>query len=208
MKSNPKKKDDMNHQQMRVLMAPINPRRVKKLDGNSYVEQQDIRAMLIRLFGYDGWSLVQLHEPRLLFERERELNSGKPGITVGYLCSVAIIIHAPLDEQGFLSGKDQQFSGTATGSATMGINSIGDAHDSALKTADSGALKRAAINLGTQFGLSLYWDGTMNDTVIKAWDGKQFVTSSILDADDDLDDVDDALPSSLAEVNPERDRDE
>ena len=38
---------------------------------------------------------------------------------------------------------------------------IGDAHDMALKTAESGALKRAATNLGDQFGLSLYNDGSM-----------------------------------------------
>jgi hypothetical protein len=37
----------------------------------------------------------------------------------------------------------------------------------AIKTAESDCLKRAAINLGTQFGLSLYDDGNMNDVVIK-----------------------------------------
>ena len=41
----------------------------------------------------------------------------------------------------------------------------GEAHDMAIKTAESDALKRAAINLGTQFGLSLYDEGSMKDVV-------------------------------------------
>ena len=35
----------------------------------------------------------------------------------------------------------------------------------AVKTAESDALKRAAINLGTQFGLSLYNNGSLKDVV-------------------------------------------
>jgi hypothetical protein len=35
----------------------------------------------------------------------------------------------------------------------------------AIKTAESDALKRAAINLGTQFGLSLYNNGSPKDVV-------------------------------------------
>ncbi len=37
----------------------------------------------------------------------------------------------------------------------------GDAHDKALKTAVSDALKRAARDLGNQFGLSLYDKGAL-----------------------------------------------
>ena len=40
----------------------------------------------------------------------------------------------------------------------------------AVKTAESDALKRAAINLGTQFGLSLYADGATRDVVGKTLD--------------------------------------
>jgi hypothetical protein len=42
---------------------------------------------------------------------------------------------------------------------------IGEHHDNAVKTAASDALKRCAINLGTQFGLSLYDDGSLADVV-------------------------------------------
>jgi hypothetical protein len=37
----------------------------------------------------------------------------------------------------------------------------------AIKTAESDALKRAAINLGTQFGLSLYNNGSLQDVVVR-----------------------------------------
>ena len=43
----------------------------------------------------------------------------------------------------------------------------GDAHDMAIKTAETQALKRAAINLGDQFGLSLYKKGSTGPLVRK-----------------------------------------
>lgn len=49
-----------------------------------------------------------------------------------------------------------------------------DAHDMAIKTAESQAFKRAAVNLGDQFGLSLYKDGStsavVRDTLVKPED--------------------------------------
>jgi hypothetical protein len=46
-----------------------------------------------------------------------------------------------------------------------------DAHDMAIKTAESQAFKRCAVNLGDQFGLSLYKDVTtsavVRDTLVK-----------------------------------------
>ena len=43
---------------------------------------------------------------------------------------------------------------------------VGEAHDMAVKTAESDAFKRAAINLGDQFGLSLYKNGQTSPVVI------------------------------------------
>ena len=43
----------------------------------------------------------------------------------------------------------------------------------AIKTAESDALKRAAINLGTQFGLSLYNDGSLADVIHTTLDKPQ-----------------------------------
>lgn len=41
----------------------------------------------------------------------------------------------------------------------------GEAHDMAVKTAESDAFKRAAINLGDNFGLSLYNNGSVAPVV-------------------------------------------
>jgi hypothetical protein len=41
----------------------------------------------------------------------------------------------------------------------------GDVHDMAIKTAESQALKRCATNLGDQFGLSLYRNGSADPVV-------------------------------------------
>ena len=43
--------------------------------------------------------------------------------------------------------------------------SRGDAHDMAIKTAESQAFKRAAMNLGDQFGLSLYDGGSLKQSI-------------------------------------------
>jgi hypothetical protein len=46
--------------------------------------------------------------------------------------------------------------------------SLGDAHDMAMKTSLSQALKRCAVNLGDQFGLSLYNDGSRDAVVMRS----------------------------------------
>lgn len=42
---------------------------------------------------------------------------------------------------------------------------LGEHHDNALKTAASDATKRCAINMGTQFGLSLYDNGSLREVI-------------------------------------------
>lgn len=58
-----------------------------------------------------------------------------------------------------------RWHGVACGDA-INQPSAADAHDLALKTADSQALKRAAVNCGDQFGLSLYNGGTLEPVVL------------------------------------------
>lgn len=161
----------LSPKQTEALLRDLNPKRVLKLSGNAYLTQHDVRAMLTRAFGFAGWSLKQLHEPRMLFQQDRMIGKEPnkyPGFAVCYLCSVAIVIHTP--------DGDTEYQGTGTAVAVMGEQALGDCHDSALKSADSAALKRAAINLGTQFGLSLYHGGTTADIVSKVWDGEKFIT--------------------------------
>lgn len=145
-------------EQIGVLLRPIAKHRVKKLDGMSHVEAYDIRATLNRVFGFCGWSLEETTPPVCVVERPHKLNNGKDGVKVAYRAHVTITIH---------TDPPAKYAGSSVADATMPDYLIADAHDMALKSAESGALKRAATNLGDQFGLSLYNGGSVDPLVVR-----------------------------------------
>lgn len=132
------------------LFQPLNRKRVKSRQGMAYLEAWDVIAHLTRIFGPLNWDKEVLRE-ELLFEDEK---NGK--WTVGYRATVRLTVRSPL---GIKVSED-----VATGTA-INQPARGDAHDQALKTAVSDALKRAAKDLGNQFGLSLYNDGSTASVV-------------------------------------------
>lgn len=136
--------------QVNLLMMDLHESRVLSLDGNSYLAQWDVRAMLTRVFGFGGWSM-ELSEPtRLLYEQEVTLKNGKPGYKTAYVAQVRLVVCTE-DGQPLAT-----YEASGVGEHNMPDFKRGDCHDNAIKTAESAALKRAAINLGTQFGLGLY----------------------------------------------------
>lgn len=150
----PRSPDGITHQQTRALLRPINPSRVKQLDGMSHLEAWDVRAHLIRVFGFGGWS-ADLLDCHVLYEQETTTRAGKPAWKVGYRATVRLTIHAT----------GATYTEAAAGESIMPDFKRGDAHDMAIKTAESQALKRCATNLGSQFGLSLYDNGNTLDVV-------------------------------------------
>jgi hypothetical protein len=118
----------------------------------AYLEAWDVKAHLIRIFGFGNWSADVL-SAELMFEDKTE----KGHWNVGYKVIMRLRLHA----EDMLS--DTTYTEAAVGQATLPQR--GEAHDMAVKTAESDALKRAAINLGTQFGLSLYDNGNRNDVI-------------------------------------------
>ena len=146
--------------QYEQLLKPLNASRVQQRSqaGNSlsYLEAWDVKAHLIRIFGFGGWSADVLSAD-LAFE-ERDEKDGKTRWSVGYKVVMRLRIHSHDDFLG-----DATYTEAAVGFSTQPQR--GEAHDMAIKTAESDALKRAAINLGTQFGLSLYDDGNRSDVV-------------------------------------------
>lgn len=135
------------------LLKPLNQARVAKRSQAgrelSYLEAWDVKAHLIRIFGFGGWSW-HVTTADVAFEADKD---GK--WNVGYKVIGTLTIH----DLGCA------YTEAAIGSATLPQR--GEAHDMAVKTAESDAIKRAAINLGTQFGLSLYNNGSTNDVVKK-----------------------------------------
>jgi hypothetical protein len=154
--------------QIAQLLRPVDPDRVGS-DGKGFahMEAWDIRRYLIRIFGFGGHD-TDLLESSLIAETSipNHQKIGKNGQPYGHpyeawtvIYRVAVRLSVKVD--GVELG---HWHGIATGDATN-QPSRADAHDLALKTADSQALKRAATNLGDQFGLSLYNKGRLAPVV-------------------------------------------
>jgi len=143
-------------QQVEVLLRPINANRVSR-DGKgfSHLEAYDVKAHLTRVFGFARWD-EETRANDLVFETS-EQKKGQRGEytawTVCYRTVKRLTIKAP-DGTPLAS-----YDGEACGDATN-QPSRADAHDLALKTSASQALKRAATDLADQFGLSLYSNGS------------------------------------------------
>lgn len=146
--------------QIEVLMKDLAPSRVAVMDGMSHLEAWDVRAHLTRVFGFGHWDEVDTDGPPvLLYEQQTQTRGGKDAYKVAYRASRRLVVRDP-DGQTLAT-----YEATAVGESTMPDFKRGDAHDMAIKTAESQALKRCAINLGTQFGLSLYNNGDVRDVV-------------------------------------------
>lgn len=119
----------------------------KRKQGNmtlSYIEGWHAISEANRIFGFDGWDR-ETFKIAHLSTREYERN-GKKMIAVGYMAQVRITVRAGSDViqregVGFGSGAAQNEE---------------DAHEGAVKEAETDAMKRALVTFGDQFGLTLY----------------------------------------------------
>lgn len=122
------------------LEAKLDDRKVKerRQAGRtfSYVEGWHVIAEANRIFGFDGWSRETIGMECVW---TGEVN-GKPACT--YIARVRIIA----------LGCPREGTGTGHGYA----KGMGDAHESAVKEAETDAMKRAFITFGWPFGLALY----------------------------------------------------
>lgn len=141
------------------LLQPVNPARVHQKDGMSHMEAYDVRAHLNRIFGFGRWS-AEVISMDLVNERFGQNRNGKDACYVVYRAGLRLTVCAPDGTE--LARYTEFAAGDALG---FPVIKLGDAHDFAMKTAESQALKRAATNLGDQFGLSLYNKGNMNRLV-------------------------------------------
>ncbi len=184
----------LTEEQLGQLIRPINGRRVNSRDGMAYLEAYDVRAHLTRLFGFARWSADVL-DCELLFEDLHEIEKSgqkKPVVSVGYRSRLRLVICAP-------DGTElATYTEVACGAASnFPMSKRADAHDFAAKTSESQALKRCAINLGDQFGLSLYRKGSVEALVMATL--VHAVATAESGVDDDAPDVE-AIPEG---VDPE-----
>ena len=142
--------------QLEQLLKPLNPSRIETLDkagqSLSYLNHADVRAHLTRVFGFGRWD-AEVLDTELLFDDEQE-DARHPGKTRWYVSWRATVRMRVRSPNGELIAT---YAETAIGGNVQPQRH--EAHDMALKSAVSDALKRCAINLGDQFGLGLYDKG-------------------------------------------------
>ncbi|MGJ5895118.1 Rad52/Rad22 family DNA repair protein [Streptomyces niveiscabiei] len=161
----------LTEKQTTFLLQPISGKRVRNLRGMSHLEAWDVRRQLIRIFGFDGFTvetvaLDLVHENGNPDYRKRNKAGEEYGPTytawtIVYRAQVRLTVKA-------VDGRPLTVFEDAAAGDAVNQPSVGDAHDLAMKTALSQALKRCAVNLGDQFGLSLYNDGSQNAVVLRS----------------------------------------
>lgn len=118
--------------------------RTRKMAGRnvSYIEGWKAIAEANRIFGFDGWTREAV-EVNCVSEKERKIGTDQnPGWGVTYICRVRIVAGDVVrDGCGAGHGIDRD---------------IGQAHESAIKEAETDAMKRALMTFGNPFGLALY----------------------------------------------------
>lgn len=147
----------LNAAQVEQLLAPINPRRVLQANGQSHVSQQDVTAHLIRVFGFGGFD-TQILTQELIYETNDPERKKKNGNGTYSAWDVAYKVTMRLTIKDEAGKPIALYENGSTGSA-IAQPQRDAAHDLAFKSAISLATKRCAINLGDQFGLSLYNKG-------------------------------------------------
>jgi recombination DNA repair RAD52 pathway protein len=165
-------------EQLSSLHADLHPARVAKREQGrqtlSYLEAYDVKAMLIRVFGYAGFSADCLDAKIIREEQVKQTNSDRVNWKITAQATVRITIH-----QTGVTYTETAIAGSSQPDYT-------ESADMAMKSAESDALKRAAIYLGTQFGLSLYQNGATRDIVRRVFAPDQSeATQLIVTARDD-----------------------
>lgn len=138
--------------QIAALKAPLDRANVKERQQGgskvSYVEGYHAENEANRIFGFDAWDRITV-DFRCVQERERKIGKGqyeKDGWGVSYIAKVRIEVRAG----------DTVVVREGTG-AGHGIDAdLGQAHESALKEAETDAEKRALKTFGNPFGQALY----------------------------------------------------
>jgi DNA recombination protein Rad52 len=138
-------------EQISALAAPLDRAKVKQREQGrgrvSYLEGWQVIAEANRIFGFDGWQR-QTTSIRCVSQAERSIGrDNRPGWGVTYIARVRVTVAAggaaPLIREGSGAGH--------------GIDvDLGQAHESALKEAETDAMKRALMTFGNPFGLALY----------------------------------------------------
>jgi DNA repair and recombination protein RAD52 len=138
-------------EQKTALAAPLITSNVKSREQGgrkvSYIEGWHVIAEANRVFGFDGWTRETV-DLRCVSEKERQIGktNPQPGWGVSYVARVRVIVFAG----------DTLVTREGCGAGHGIDRDLGQAHESALKEAETDAMKRALMTFGNPFGLALY----------------------------------------------------
>lgn len=126
------------------LSKPLNKSHVRQRTQSGhavyYIEGWHTVDEANRIFGFDGWQRTII-SMECVNDTEKQMKSGK-GWGVTYICTIQITVGGIVRH------------GTGAG---HGIDKDrGLAHESAIKEAETDAMKRALMTFGNPFGLALY----------------------------------------------------
>jgi Rad52/22 family double-strand break repair protein len=142
----------LNRDQVQRLLVPPRGAILKKVDGATYIPHHEVRAALIRIFG-PGRFDTQTEHAELVYETE-EPNPNKQNATRWRVC---YRVGVRLRIRDFDGDPVAEYVEWHTDESIH--PSRAEAHANAITSAQSVALRRAAINLGDAMGLCLYDDG-------------------------------------------------
>ena len=148
---------ELSKAQRDFLLRPLEEVRVKQSQGMSYLEGYEVTAHLNRVFGFEGWSKEITMLEQVFATQGHPTDQSKKGWYACYRSSVRLSIHFEMAPSVV---KEDAGTGSAENQPSQA-----DAHDLAIKSAVTDALKRAAKDLGDQFGLSLYRKGSTDALV-------------------------------------------
>ena len=132
--------------QVAALAAPLDASHVKTRSSYSYLPGWHVINEANRIFGFDGWHRETI-QVQCVVDCERTIGSNsRPGWGVTYLARVRITI--------IRDGEKVIRDGSGAGSGIDADRGI--AHESAIKEAETDAMKRALVTFGNPFGLALY----------------------------------------------------
>ncbi|QPN64052.1 RAD52 family DNA repair protein [Synechococcus sp. CBW1004] len=147
----PQHSQGFSPEQVAALAAPLDRANVRQREQGrgkvNYLEGWQLIAEANRIFGFDGWQR-QTIAVRCVAQAERLIGRDqKPGWGVTYTARVRVTVNA-----GGLPSLIREGTGAGHGIDT----DLGQAHESAIKEAETDAMKRALMTFGNPFGLALY----------------------------------------------------
>lgn len=145
------------------IMRMLSPRPAGAFEakqGLNYIPTHEVKAELSRIFGPGNWDHT-IHDVTLLYQRE--VTEGQPGFPrngkasayyiVGYRVACTLRIR---DYEGNPVAETTEYHAEENAPQP----NMGEAHALALTSAESYALRRAALDFGDAFGLHLYDNGS------------------------------------------------